>query len=81
MSEILKKYNLILLSLIPVSFLFGPSISLINTSLIALSSLLIITKKKFHFLIKEKVIIGLLIFYFYLIFNSLISIDYKEGIL
>ena len=81
MSDRLKNFNFILLSLIPISFLFGPSISLINTSLIALSSLLILTKKKFSFLIKKKVIIGLLIFYFYLIFNSFISIDYQEGIL
>ena len=70
-----SNYFLVLFSLIPVSILIGPSISLTNVLLIDLSFIvLIIYKKDFNFL-KSKPIKYLLALYLYLFFNSFISID------
>ena len=80
--KIYYNYYLILFSLIPVSIIFGPSVSLINILIIDLSFIffLIFYKKKYYFY-KNKAIKYLFLLYFYLIFNSFISLDYKEGIL
>ena len=73
-------YFLILFSLIPVTIISGSTVSLVNILLIDFSFIiLIIYKKKFHFL-KNKAIIYFFILYIYLIFNSFISIDYSVGI-
>ena len=81
LNKTINNYFLILFSLIPVSIIAGPAVSIINILLIDLSFIiLIICKKNFNFL-KNKTIIYFFILYIYLIFNSLISIDYSEGIL
>ena len=74
-------YFLILFSLIPVTIIVGSAVSVVNILLIDFSFIiLIIYNKNFNFL-KNKTIIYFFILYIYLIFNSLISIDYTEGVL
>ena len=81
LNKTINSYFLILFSLIPVTIIAGPAISIINILLIDLSFIiLIIYNKNFNFL-KNKTIIYLFILYIYLIFNSFISIDYSVGVL
>ena len=68
-----------LLVLIPISIIFGSAISLLNTLLIGIVFLSFSLKRKF-FYFKRIEIILLFILYFYLIFNSIISIDKSIGI-
>ncbi len=76
----INSYFLILFSLIPISIISGPSISLTNILIIDISFLILIfLKKDFNFL-KSDSIKYLFILYIYLIFNSLISIDYEVGL-
>ncbi len=75
-----EKVYFFLISLIPISIVVGPSISLIN--ILFLSALFIINFKYINIKFENQNVFFLLIFlYFYLIFNSFISIDYKEGAL
>jgi len=75
-----EKVYFFLISLIPISIVAGPSISLIN--ILFLSLLFLVNLKYINIKFENQKIIFLLIFlYFYLIFNSFISIDYKEGAL
>ena len=70
---------LILISVLPLSIVLGPSISLLNILLIII--LFLINFKLYEIKIEKKFLLYLLgILYVYLIFNSFISIDYKEGI-
>ena len=70
---------LFLISILPLSIIVGPSISLLNILLIVI--LFLINFKFVQIKIEKKFFIYLLIIlYVYLIFNSFISIDYKEGI-
>ncbi len=76
----LKNYFFILFSIIPISIVLGPLVSLVNVLLIDLSFLiLILTKKNFSFL-KNKAFIYLSILYLYLLFNSLISLEPEIGL-
>ena len=68
-----------LLVLIPISIIFGSAISLLNTLLIGIVFLSFSLKRKF-FYFKRIEIILLFILYFYLIFNSMVSIDKSIGI-
>ena len=73
-------YFLLLFSLIPISIIAGPSISLANIFIIDISFLvLIFLKRDFNFL-KSDAIKYLFLLYIYLIFNSFISIDYEMGL-
>ena len=75
-----EKVYFFLISLIPISIVVGPSISLINILLIGI--LFLINLKFIDIKFENHNVFFLLIFlYFYLIFNSFISIDYKEGAL
>ena len=70
---------LFLISILPLSIIVGPSISLLNTLLIVI--LFLITFNSYKIKIEKIFLLYLLIIlYVYLIFNSFISIDYKEGI-
>ena len=70
---------LILISVLPLSIVLGPSISLLNILLIII--LFLINFKLDEIKKEKKFLLYLLgILYVYLIFNSFISIDYKEGI-
>ena len=75
----LDKSFLILISIIPLTIIIGPSVSLINILLISLLFLgNIIINKNLKF--KDKSILFiLLILVIYFIFNSFISLDYKVG--
>jgi len=74
-------FFLVLFSIIPVSIIAGSAVILINILLINFSFIiLLVYKKDFNFL-KNKAMIYFFILYAYLILNSLISIDYSEGIL
>ena len=76
--QLLKKnYYLFLFSIIPISIIIGPSVSLINILIIDISFLItIILQKNFNF-IKNENFRYFLFFYLYLIFNSLISLDFE----
>ena len=76
----LERYFLIFFSIIPLSIILGPSISLINIFIINLLFFYYLYISKDFSFIKNKIIILLLLLYFYLIFNSLISIDSSIGI-
>ncbi|MDC0955904.1 O-antigen ligase family protein [Candidatus Pelagibacter sp.] len=80
-NKYIQNYFLALFSIIPLTIIAGSAVSVINILLIDLSFIIfIIYKKKFYF-IKNKTIIYFFILYFYLIFNSFISVDYSEGFL
>tara|TARA_B100001093_G_scaffold515951_1_gene593559 strand:+ start:389 stop:1597 length:1209 start_codon:yes stop_codon:yes gene_type:complete len=75
----INNYFLFLFSIIPLTIVLGPTVSLVNIILIDISFLiLIIYNRNFDF-IKDKSIFYLLLLYLYLIFNSFISIDFYEG--
>jgi O-antigen ligase len=77
----IQNYFLALFSIIPLTIIAGSAVSVINILLIDLSFIIFITYKKKFYFIKNKTIIYFFILYFYLIFNSFISVDYSEGIL
>lgn len=79
-SKYIDNYFLFLFSIIPISFILGPSISLTNIILIDLSFILLIIYKKDYSFLKNKVVQLLLLFYLYLLFNSFISIDKSIGL-
>ena len=75
----INKFFFFLLSTIPLSIIFGSSISLVNVILVSLSTLIIlIYQKEFNF-INNITIKLIIILYVYLIFNSLISKDFFVG--
>ena len=78
-SKISYNYFLILYSIIPISFLFGPSISLMNIIVIDLSFIILIFYKKDFSFLKSKSIKLLFLLYIYLIFNSYISLNSDLG--
>ena len=73
-------YFLILFSVIPVTIILGPKVSLLNILLIDISFIILILKSGNFSFIKNNSIKFLIILYLYLIFNSLISIDLNSGI-
>ena len=76
MSEIhFNRYLLILLSILPLSFLIGPSISLINILVFDIFIILFFFIKKDWSWTNKIIIKIFLLLYLYLIFNSFISID------
>ena len=80
-NKYIDNYFLFLFCVIPLTILIGSAISFINIILIDISFIiLIIYKRNFEFL-KDKSILYLFLLYIYLIFNSLISIDFYEGLL
>jgi len=79
-NKFINNYFIVLFSFFPISIILGSTISLINILLIDLSFLfLILYIREFSFL-KSKAVKYLFLLYFYLLFNSLISIDPSEGI-
>lgn len=74
-------YFLFLFAIIPITIILGSAVSLINILLIDLSFIILLVYKKNFFFLKNKAISYLFILYLYLIFNSLISIDYSQNIL
>jgi len=75
-----NNYFLFLFSLLPISIIAGSAISLINVLVIDISFLIFIILKKDFYFLKSRTLKYLLILYFYLIFNSFISLDYEIGL-
>ena len=76
MSEVyFNRYSLILLSILPLSFLIGPAISLINILIFDIFLISFFFIKNEWLWTKELTIKIFLLLYLYLIINSLISID------
>jgi O-antigen ligase len=78
-TRLLNIYFFGLISIIPISILVGSTISLINIILISVSFIIVFFFEKNYFILSNKIILLLLITYCYLIFNSLISIDFSES--
>ena len=80
-NKVLNNYFFVLFSLIPASIILGPAISLFNILLINFSFLfLLIFTKEYKFL-SNKTVKLILIFYLYLIFNSIVSENFSIGAL
>lgn len=76
-----NNYFLILFSILPITIVSGPAVSLINILLIDLSFLVLILFIKDYSFLKSKPLKYLLLIYIYLIFNSFISLDKEIGLL
>ena len=74
-------YFLILFTFIPISFVIGPLLSLINILLIDISFVIYLIYNREYSFIKTRPLKYLLILYLYLIFNSLISFDQSIGVM
>ena len=79
-NKILYNYFFILFSIIPISLLVGSAASSINIVVISLSFLIYIFYLKEWKWLKNKNIKLLIFLYFYLIFNSFISLDFNISI-
>jgi len=76
-----NKFFYFFLSILPISIVAGPSVSLANILLIVFLYFYIFFKYKHYVFIFENNTIRLLIvIYIYLIFNSFISIDFESGL-
>jgi O-antigen ligase len=80
LNKYIYNYFLVLFSIIPVSIIIGPSVSLSNIFLIDISFLTMIIYQKNYKLLGNGNLKYFLLLYLYLIFNSLISIDPSIGI-
>tara|TARA_B100000787_G_C16171043_1_gene286511 strand:- start:61 stop:1350 length:1290 start_codon:yes stop_codon:yes gene_type:complete len=78
-NKLLNSYFFILFSLIPVSILFGSTISLINILLIDFSFIFLILYKKNYKFWSDRTIKLILFLCLYLVFNSIISKDFEIG--
>jgi len=77
----LINYSLyVLLITLPISIIIGPSVSLINLVILDLIFIFCIFNNNLKNFFNNKTVIALIILYFYLIFNTLISVDYSIGI-
>ena len=72
-NKILEGYFFTLFSLIPASIILGPAISLCNILLIDFSFVLLLIFTKEYKFLSNKTVKIILIFYLYLIFNSIVS--------
>jgi len=73
----IEKIYIFLFSLIPLSIIFGSSISLINILIILIFFLIFTLKSIEKEIFKNSTIIFLIFIYFYLIFNSFIAVDFE----
>ena len=74
-------YPLFFLTILPLSFILGPSISLINIVLLSLFFIPEYFRNSRLRIYDKNTLIAFIILYVYLIFNSFISIDYTSGFL
>jgi len=78
--KFLQSYFFLLLSIIPISIMIGPAISLINILLIDLSFIIFIFYTKKFDIFNHLVVRILIILYIYLIFNSFIALDFSLSV-
>ena len=83
-SKLLNKNNLILIffSLLPISFIIGSAVLQLNIFLIIISFLreILFDKKKLKELINNRIFLILILFWIYLIINSLAGINYEVSL-
>jgi len=77
--NLINKYFFVLFSIIPISIIAGPSVSLANILIIVLSFLIYMFFIKEWTWLKDKKIKLLIILYLYLIFNSFIALDFSSS--
>ena len=79
----LKKINypIFFLTILPLSIILGPSISLINIVLLSLFFISEYFKSSRPRIYDKNTLIAFIVLYIYLLFNSSISIDYMSGFL
>jgi hypothetical protein len=75
--KILNYYFLLLFSFIPASIIFGSAVSLVNILLIDFSFIFLILYKKDYKFLSNKTIKLIIFLCLYLIFNSIIAIDFS----
>ena len=73
-------YFLFLFSIIPITIMIGSAISVLNILLIDLSFILLIIYLGNYSFLKNQNLLYFFILYIYLIFNSLISLDFNLGL-
>ena len=76
----INNYFLVLFSSLPITIIIGSTASLLNVLIIDFSFILLILSLKDYDFLKTRPIKYLILLYFYLIFNSIISIDYEVGL-
>ena len=79
-NKILDNYFFILFSLIPMSIILGPTISLINIILIDISFIFLVLYQKNYKFLSDKSVKLIALICLYLFFNSLISKDSSIGL-
>ena len=79
--DYLNNYFLVLLAVLPISFLLGSSVSLINILIFDISILILFFIKNEWLWTRNITIKIFILLYLYLIFNSLISINSNLGLL
>ena len=77
--NLINKYFFVLFSIIPVSIIVGPSVSLANILIIVFSFLIYIFYINEWSWLKDKKIQLLFALYIYLIFNSFIALDFSNS--
>ncbi len=75
-----EKYFFILISIIPISIILGSAVSFVNIVILCLSFLIYLILRNKLSIIKNKVCLLLLFIYLYLIFNSLVSLDFENSL-
>ena len=73
-------FSILLITILPISIILGSSISLLNIILLSIIFIYEYFKNNRLKLYDKNALAALIILYFYLIFNSFISIDYSSGI-
>jgi len=77
--NLINKYFFVLFSIIPISIVVGPSVSLANILIIVLSFLIYIFYINEWSWLKDQKIQLLFVLYIYLIFNSFIALDFSNS--
>ena len=77
--NLINKYFFVLFSIIPISIIVGPSVSLANILIIVFSFLIYIFYNNDWSWLKDKKIQLLFVLYIYLIFNSFTALDFSNS--
>ena len=75
----LENFYIFLFSIIPLSIIIGPSISLINILFLCTIFLIYASNKKYNNFYSNQTFVILILIYFYLIFNSFIAVDFEKS--
>jgi len=75
----LENFYIFLFSIIPLSIIIGPSISLVNILFLGIIFLIYVSNKKYNNFYSNQTFVILILIYFYLIFNSFIAVDFEKS--